>query len=61
MAVKTYIPGLRFTLNVAHRYATRYQSTLAGSLSAPQYTCLISVIQALADCLALLGAPVIDP
>jgi hypothetical protein len=52
---KTYIPGLRLVLKTAHRFMTRYQSKLAGSLSPTQYTCLVSTIQAVADCLALLG------
>jgi hypothetical protein len=52
---KTYIPGLRFVLKTAHRFMTRYQSKLAGSLSPAQYTCLVSTIGAVADCLAILG------
>lgn len=58
---KTYVPGLRFILYAAHRYATRWQSKLAGSLTTEQYTCLVSTIQAIADCLALLGSPTIEP
>jgi hypothetical protein len=58
---RTYIPGLRFVLNVAHRYMTRWQSQLSGGLSNDQYTCLVSTIQAVADCLALLGEPTISP
>jgi len=58
---KTYIPGLRLVLKTAHRFATRYQSKLSGSLTSEQYTCLVSTIQAIGDCLALLGEPTIAP
>jgi hypothetical protein len=54
MAIKTYIPGLVFILKAAHRYATRYQSTLALALTPDQLTCLTSTVQALADCLAII-------
>lgn len=57
---KTYVPGLRLILYTAHKYATRWQSRLATSLTTEQYTCLVSTIQALADCLALLGEKVIE-
>lgn len=55
MSLKTYIPGLRIVLYTAHRFATRYQKQLSGNLTNEQYTCLISTIQSIADCLALLG------
>lgn len=58
MAHRTYVPVLRAVLYTAHRYATRWQSRLQGSLTSEQYTCLVSTIQAIADCLALLGQPV---
>ena len=55
MAFKTYVPGLVLILRTAHRYATRYQAALSGSLTAPQYECLLDLIAALASCLAALG------
>lgn len=55
MAFKTYVPTLRFVLREAHKYATRYQPQLSQSLGSAQYACLVSTIQAIADCLALLG------
>lgn len=58
---KTYVYTLRIVLKTAHRYATRYQTQLSGFLTAPQYTCLVSTIQALADCLALLGEQPYNP
>lgn len=61
MATKTYEVGLRLILKSAHRYGTRYQSQLARFLTGPQYTCLVSTLQAIADCLALLGEPTVNP
>jgi len=61
MAVKTYEVGLRLILTQAHRYGTRYQARLAQFLTAPQYTCLVSTLQAIADCLAILGEQPIEP
>lgn len=51
---RNYVPALIFVLRAAHKYATRYQAQLSNALSAPQYACLISTIQALADCLAII-------
>lgn len=61
MAFRTYVPALRVVLYAAHRYATRYQSKLSAALTTEQYTCLVSTIQALADCLALLGVEPVEP
>jgi hypothetical protein len=55
MAQKLYVSGLRLALTQAHRYGTRYQKQLSLNLSGPQYTCLISTLAAIADCLQLLG------
>jgi hypothetical protein len=59
MASRTYIPVLVYVLRKAHQYATRWQPQLAANLTEQQYTCLVSTIQALADCLVLLdvGSP----
>lgn len=57
MPARTYVPHLRIVLKIAHRYGTRYQETLQNNLTAPQYTCLLAVINAIADCLALLDEP----
>lgn len=54
--LKTYVPGLRLILKAAHRYATRYHAQLSVVLTTQQLACLTSTIQALADCLALLGS-----
>lgn len=61
MTFRTYVPGLRFALKAAHRYATKYQQQLSGVLTTAQYTCLVDTIAALASCLALLGEPEILP
>jgi len=54
---RTYVPGLRAVLYIAHKFATRYQDKLHEHLTTDQYNCLVSTIQAIADCLALLGQP----
>lgn len=51
---RNYVPALIIVLKTAHKYATRYQAQLSASLTAPQYACLVSTIQALADCLSLI-------
>jgi len=58
---KTYDFTLRLVIGSAHRYATRYQTKLAGTLSAPQYTCLVAFISAAAECLAALGPQPYNP
>lgn len=55
MAFKTYVPGLRFVLKTAHKYGTRYQNALSAHLTTEQYTCLLSTLQAISDCIVLLG------
>lgn len=57
MASRTYLIGLYAVLKTAHRYATRYQSTLTAHMTTEQATCLTSVIAALADCMVLLIPP----
>lgn len=61
MSLRTYVPTLRAVLYVAHRFATRYQAQLSEHLTPAQYTCLVSTIAAIADCLALLGPDPIGP
>jgi hypothetical protein len=61
MAFKTYVPGLILILRTAHRYATRYQAHLSGTLTTEQYACLLDLIAAMASCLAALGTPEIVP
>jgi hypothetical protein len=57
---KTYVPSLRFLAAGVHKYATRYQSQLSGSLTGPQYTALLAFIACCADLLAALGPAPID-
>jgi hypothetical protein len=57
VAFKTYVPGLVIIFRAAHRFATRYQAQLQTHLTGPQYTCLVSTIAALADCLAVIHPP----
>lgn len=49
MAVKTYVPTLKFWLHFGHKYATRWQSKLEASLSATCYSKLLTWISATAD------------
>lgn len=59
--MRTYVFTLRKVLQVAHKYATRWQPQLNQHLTTAQYNCLVSTIQAIADCLALLGAQPYNP
>lgn len=52
---KTYVPTLRIVLRQAYKYATRWQPKLAEHLTEEQANCLSSTIQAIYDCMILLG------
>jgi hypothetical protein len=58
---KSFIPGLRIIVQQSHKYATRYQSTLSGGLTGPQYTALLAFIACCAELLAALGPANINP
>ena len=58
---KSFIPGLRIIVQGAHKYATRYQSTLSAGLSPSQYTALLAFISCCASLLAELGPANINP
>lgn len=57
MAQRTYEFGLRLVLKALLRYATRWQTKLQVSLTEGQYTCLLSVIEAVTACVIALGEP----
>ncbi len=57
MATKTFVPTARFWIAFTHKYLTRWQAKLQANLTAEQYTCVTSLITALADCLVLLVPP----
>lgn len=61
MAQKTYVEGLRIVLNAAHKYGTRWQPQLAANLTGDQYSCLLSTLTAILECLVLLGPQPINP
>lgn len=61
MAHKTYVPHLRFVLDVAYKYGSRYQPQLAATLTSEQATCLASTLSAIAQCLILLGPNPVNP
>jgi hypothetical protein len=58
---KTYVPTLRVVLRQAYNYSVHWQPKLALHLTSEQATCLASLIQALSDCLILLGDTPINP
>jgi hypothetical protein len=57
---KTYVPTLRVVIRTAYKYAVRWFPELSEHLTEPQVTCLSSLIQAMADCLVLLGETPIE-
>lgn len=61
MATKLYIDGLRFVVNKAHRYSTKYQTPLSSNLTSDQYTALLDFISCCATLLAKLGPNIITP
>lgn len=54
MGKKVYWIGLEATLQITRRYIQRNQTNLQKNLTTPQYNCVVSVLQAILDCLALL-------
>jgi hypothetical protein len=58
---KTYVEGLRLVLQAAHKYGTRWQTKLESNLTGDQYSCLLSTLTAIAECLVLLGPQHINP
>lgn len=52
---KTYVPGLRFVLNTAYNYMSRWQSRLAPNLTSEQLECFTSTLAAILACIKLLG------
>lgn len=54
MAKKVYWKGLELSLNLTRRYIQRNQLQLQANLTAPQYTCLLDVLNAILSCLAIL-------
>lgn len=59
MGKKVYWIGLEASLNLSRRYIQRNQLNLQKSLTAPQYACLLDVLNAILSCLAIL--PVNNP
>jgi len=54
MAKKVYWIGLEATLQISRRYIQRNQLNLQKNLTDAQYNCVLSVLSAILDCLALL-------
>lgn len=57
MASKTFLVGLAIVLKKAKKYMTSWQTQLHTHMTTEQYTCLLSTITAVTDCLVLLGIP----
>lgn len=56
MPAKVYYIALATTLEVSRKYIQRNQLKLQANLTTPQYTCVLAVLSAILDCLALLPA-----
>jgi len=54
MATRVYWITLRTVLNASAKYIQRNQIGLQANLSTPQYDCVVSVLNAILDCLILL-------
>lgn len=54
MPKKVYWISLETTLQVTRRYIQRNQIKLQANLTGPQYTCVVAVLSAILDCLAVL-------
>ena len=51
---RVYWIGLRLTLDATRRYIQRNQTRLEANLSAPQYACVVAVLEAILECLIAL-------
>lgn len=54
MGRKVYWISLGTTLNLTRRYIQRNQINLQKNLTTPQFNCVLAVLNAILDCLALL-------
>lgn len=54
MADKVYWKALRLVLGTTKRYIQRWDIQLQVSLTAPQYACVVAVLDAIVECLAIL-------
>lgn len=54
MAQRTYLIGLYLVFKAAHKYATRYQDTIAENVSPDILACIVATIDAIAVCLPLI-------
>jgi len=59
MASKVYWIALETTLQASRRYIQRNQIKLQANLTPTQYNCVVAVLSAILDCLAIL--PTNDP
>lgn len=57
---KVYYIGLRLVLNAARSYIQRNQLKLQANVSSEAYTCIVSTLTAILDCLELLPATAVE-
>ena len=57
MASRTYVPQLLLLLNIVVKYMKRYQNKLQGTLTTPQYQCLVATIEAADLCIQAIPEP----
>lgn len=56
MTTKVYWKALRLVLGESKRYIQRWEIQLQANLTAPQYACVVAVLDAIIECLQLLPA-----
>lgn len=61
MASKVYWKGLILVATLLKSYIQRNQLKLQQNLTAPQYTCVVALLDAVLECLAVLPANELSP
>lgn len=51
---KVYWKQLRVILGITKRYIQKWDLQLQANLTAPQYACVVAILNAIVECLALL-------
>lgn len=58
---KVYWKQLKIVLGLTKRYIQKWDIQLQGNLTPTQYTCVVAVLTAVVECLALLPVDVVEP
>jgi len=61
MAVRTYIPGLKFAANRLKKFIERYREKLSASLGTEGYALLLVVLDAVIELIAFIESVESDP